>query len=69
MKELQRLVIYAGIPILLIVVLASMASGEDRGGSVVGITAVIAVVVLPIIIGIAMAKREKRGNNPDTNQE
>jgi len=59
MKDLAQLAIYAALTIAGILVLIAMSRMENLpSGAVVG-TAMFLVVVLPVIIGIRAAKKER----------
>ena len=60
MKELQRMAVYVLSTVAVIGLLVKLVTGTGESGGLVGIVAVLAVVVLPVIIGVWMGKREKR---------
>lgn len=60
MKELQRMVVYVLLTVVVIGLLVKLVTSQGQSGGLVGIVAVLAVVVLPVVVGVWMGKREKR---------
>lgn len=63
MKELVRFVGYTIATLAMIAVVIGIAKVDTGGNGVLATSAIVIVVVLPVIVAIFMAKREKR-NEP-----
>lgn len=60
MKELGRFVGYTIATLVMIGVVIGIAKVDTGGNGVLATSAIVVVVVLPVIIAIFMGKREKR---------
>jgi len=63
MKDLQQLAIYGGGATLIILLLINIASIEALSPGVLVAVAILTVVILPIVIAVKQAKREKNSEN------
>ncbi len=61
MKELFRLLGYSAATIAMILLVIAISKAGVSGNALV-YSAIFVVVVLPVVIGIFMARREKRDN-------
>lgn len=62
MKDLVQLFIYGGLTIAAILLLVAMSNMENISSSVVVFTSIMLVIVLPVVIGIRAAKKERERN-------
>ena len=60
MKDLKRLVIYGGAAGLMVLLLALLGRSEAVSGGVKVTVGLIMVVVLPLVLSIFIAKKERR---------
>ena len=60
MKDLKNLVIYGGLAGLMVLVLALLGRSDVVSGGVKVTLALILVVVVPLVLGILMARKERR---------
>jgi len=62
MKDIVQLTIYVSLTVGAILLLVAMSKMENLPSSALVITATMLVVVLPVIIGIRAAKKERERN-------
>ena len=60
MKDLKNLAIFGGISLAIILLLVSMAATDTISDTSVGYMAVFLMIVLPIVLGIRMVKKEQK---------
>lgn len=63
MNDLKRLAIYGGSSLAVILVLVALGSSRQLSGATMGMIAIAAVVVLPLIISLQMAKKEQESRD------
>lgn len=66
MKELQRMAVYGLLTVAVMAFLFKLVTDTGKSGSVVGVAAILAVIVIPVIIGVWMGKREQREKSRST---
>ena len=59
MKDLKGFVMYGGSALAVILVLVALGTSKQLSGATMGMIAIIAVVVVPLIISMQMAKKEQ----------
>lgn len=69
MKDLINFAGYAIAAVAMVVVLSAVAIHQDARGGLLAFLAVLAVVVIPVIVGIYMAKRERRKQNAQSKSD
>ena len=62
MKDLVQLLIYGGLTVAAILLLVAMSNMENISSNVVVFTSIMLVIVLPVVIGIRAAKKERERN-------
>ncbi|MCC6301939.1 MAG: hypothetical protein IT489_03960 [Gammaproteobacteria bacterium] len=67
MKDLLRLLIYGGGAVLVIGLLSLLATGDLVSPDMLVTISVLLVIVLPVILGVMMARRERmqRDKSPE----
>lgn len=63
MKDIKNLFIYGGISAVVIFFLATLGTGDDISGSTVGYLALLIVVVLPVVVAVFIAKKERQSKS------
>ena len=63
MNDLKNLAIYGGGALVVIFGLIFGAKLDAISSDAIGIMAILGVIVIPVVIGIAVAKRERRNSD------
>lgn len=63
MKDLKRLLIYGGGALVVILILAQLAASQRLSGNAMVAVSVLLVIVLPVVLGIFFAHRERNQND------
>lgn len=63
MKDLKRLLMYGGGALIVIVILAQLAASRSLSANAMVAVSILLVIVLPVLLGIFFARREKNRND------